>query len=247
MSVTETQVLDALKRVKGPDLQGNIVDLGLVSEILIKDGKVYFSITVAPERAEELERHADDPEALRRHVRVCLDVCHGAVMFEPADHLLKWSRRTGWRIGKVQLSSALACRFDERDGFDALNQRWDELQRFEEPRYLHQTVWGHAGRHRRHEFFEDLGEALDDWASISHSDEWRVHFHVPVHLERIGSLGTTQREIVRLLSAIRPEDGIEHFEVETYAWNVLPEEHRPAELADGIAAELNWVRQLDLT
>lgn len=55
MAVTNTQVQDALRRVRGPDLEGNIVDLGLVSEVLIKDGKVYFSITVPPERAEELE------------------------------------------------------------------------------------------------------------------------------------------------------------------------------------------------
>ena len=55
MAVTEDQVREALRRVKGPDLESNIVDLGLVSEILIKDGRVYFSITVSPTRAEELE------------------------------------------------------------------------------------------------------------------------------------------------------------------------------------------------
>ncbi|MFY0612089.1 MAG: iron-sulfur cluster carrier protein ApbC [Hyphomicrobiaceae bacterium] len=55
MSVTEAQVLEALKRVKGPDLDSNLVDLGLVSEILIKDARVYFSITIDPKRAEELE------------------------------------------------------------------------------------------------------------------------------------------------------------------------------------------------
>lgn len=55
MPVDKSQVLAALKRVKGPDLQGNIVDLGLVSEVVVNNDKVYFSITVAPERAEELE------------------------------------------------------------------------------------------------------------------------------------------------------------------------------------------------
>ncbi|MGI9475103.1 MAG: iron-sulfur cluster carrier protein ApbC [Hyphomicrobiaceae bacterium] len=55
MSVTEAQVLEALKRVKGPDLDSNLVDLGLVSEVLIKDSRVYFSITIDPKRAEELE------------------------------------------------------------------------------------------------------------------------------------------------------------------------------------------------
>ncbi len=56
MTVQKSQVEDALRRVKGPDLEGNIVDLGLVSEILIKDERVYFSITIPADRAEELEQ-----------------------------------------------------------------------------------------------------------------------------------------------------------------------------------------------
>jgi ATP-binding protein involved in chromosome partitioning len=55
MAVTQARVLEALKRIKGPDLTSNIVDLGLVSEVLIRDDKAYFSITVPAERAEELE------------------------------------------------------------------------------------------------------------------------------------------------------------------------------------------------
>jgi len=55
MTISTPQVLDELRRVKGPDLNGNIVDLGLVSEILVKDDRVYFSITVPAARAEELE------------------------------------------------------------------------------------------------------------------------------------------------------------------------------------------------
>ena len=55
MAITKELVLGELRRIKGPDMQSNLVDLGLVSEILIKDGRVYFSITVAPDRATELE------------------------------------------------------------------------------------------------------------------------------------------------------------------------------------------------
>jgi len=55
MTVTKAQVLDELRRIKGPDLEGNIVDLGLVSEVLVKDSRVYFSITVPADRASELE------------------------------------------------------------------------------------------------------------------------------------------------------------------------------------------------
>lgn len=53
--VTEKQVLDRLAKVKGPDLQGDIVSLGMVGGIQIDDDKVIFSINVPAERAQELE------------------------------------------------------------------------------------------------------------------------------------------------------------------------------------------------
>ena len=55
MSVTKEIVTERLKTVNGPDFTGNIVDLGMVSEIFIADGKVFFSITVPAARAQEME------------------------------------------------------------------------------------------------------------------------------------------------------------------------------------------------
>ena len=55
MAVTRDDVLEALKRVRGPDLEGDIVGLGMVSDVMVSDGKVIFSITVPAERARELE------------------------------------------------------------------------------------------------------------------------------------------------------------------------------------------------
>ena len=52
---TKERVLEALKRIKGPDLGSDIVSHGLVSEIVINKGKVYFAISVDPTRASELE------------------------------------------------------------------------------------------------------------------------------------------------------------------------------------------------
>ena len=53
--VTKDMVLAALSRVRGPDLEGDIVSRNMVSDVFIADGKVYFSITVPAERAKELE------------------------------------------------------------------------------------------------------------------------------------------------------------------------------------------------
>lgn len=51
----KSSLLENLKKVKGPNLESNIVDLGLVSEIQLIDNKATFSISVPVEKAETLE------------------------------------------------------------------------------------------------------------------------------------------------------------------------------------------------
>jgi len=53
--VSEQQVLDALRRIKDPDRGGDIVSLGMVSGLVVKDGNVGFAIEVEPERGPRLE------------------------------------------------------------------------------------------------------------------------------------------------------------------------------------------------
>ena len=55
MSVTKDAVIEKLKTIKGPDFEGDLVSLGLVSDIFIANGKVFFSVTVPAARAKELE------------------------------------------------------------------------------------------------------------------------------------------------------------------------------------------------
>lgn len=171
-----------------------------------------------------LRGNESDEKEIRRHLRVCHDACHSAVMFEAQEEAFAAYKAAGIQVGKVQVSSALrAC------GAAAVR----ELRRFDEPRYLHQTCIRNAGKVRQ---FEDLPLAL----AAGGEGEWRVHFHVPVYLESIGALGTTRDEIAPAIKLALAQ-GVKHFEVETYAWTVLPKEMRPAELADGIADELRWV------
>ena len=53
--VTEREVLTALKSVYDPDKDEDIVSLGMVSGLVLKDGNVGFSIEVEPERGQWLE------------------------------------------------------------------------------------------------------------------------------------------------------------------------------------------------
>jgi ATP-binding protein involved in chromosome partitioning len=53
--VTRDQVVERLRSVQGPEGAGDIVSLGLVSDVLINDGKVMFSITVPADLAAGME------------------------------------------------------------------------------------------------------------------------------------------------------------------------------------------------
>jgi hypothetical protein len=126
----------------------------------------------------------------------------------------------------------------DRLGPEHRRQALTQLEQFAEDRYLHQTVVRRGGRE---DFFEDLPQALAAHPRpAAASDPWRIHFHVPVYLDRFGVLETTQSEIVRCLEAVRDYSRVNHFEVETYAWGVLPADLHQPRLADGIAEELKW-------
>ena len=183
-------------------------------------------------------------EHARAHIGVCHDVCHSAVMFEDQDHAIKAYRDAGIAIGKVQVSSAVEVDFD---GLDAEQKQaaWSSLQTFSEPKYLHQTCVKIGDDVS---FFEDLGVALK--FATRQTGQWRVHFHVPVFASELGDIGTTQACIGQCIDAIfgdradGPPAPPQHFEVETYAWSVLPDHLRTESLVDGIAEELQWFSRL---
>ncbi|MGH6864987.1 MAG: iron-sulfur cluster carrier protein ApbC [Methyloceanibacter sp.] len=67
-TLSKERILAALKGVKGPDRQRDIVSQGLVSEVVIRKGKVYFAISVDPSRAGELEAVRQAAESVVRNL-----------------------------------------------------------------------------------------------------------------------------------------------------------------------------------
>ncbi|WP_019221344.1 Mrp/NBP35 family ATP-binding protein [Bartonella senegalensis] len=64
VSITSDAIRNALHKVKGPNFESDIVSLGLLSEILVADGKVFFSITVPDGRVQEWESLRRSAEAV---------------------------------------------------------------------------------------------------------------------------------------------------------------------------------------
>ena len=153
-----------------------------------------------------------DERHLRRHLRVCHDVCHAAVMFEDQAEASTLHRR---RNRDRQSPGVVGRRAEPgRIGYRGSAARAGQLRRFHEDRYLHQTcVRSTAGAEPA--FFEDLPMALqtvEDGRTLQ--GQWRVHFHVPIYVERFGWLSTSQADIAACLQAVRRCPELRHFEIE---------------------------------
>lgn len=180
----------------------------------------------------------NDAERVRRYIRVCHDVCHAAVMFEDQADVFRTLHEAGIAVGKVQVSAAVSVPLAGATNRDAMLA---QLRGFNEPRYLHQTVV--CSPQGETTFYEDLPAALKEATT---DGEWRVHFHVPIYLPAFGHLRSTQPEIAAMLRAARQYSDVQHFEVETYAWGVLPPELKQPTLSAGIAEEMRWFRAVAL-
>ncbi|MDE0839708.1 MAG: xylose isomerase, partial [Kiritimatiellae bacterium] len=103
---------------------------------------------------------------------------------------------------------------------------------------LHQVV----GRRKDGSFvrFPDLHDALTA-GPCADTDEWRIHFHVPIFADAFDPLQSTQFNIRELLEIHRRAPITQHFEIETYTWDVLPANLKLG-LTDSIIREYAWVR-----
>jgi sugar phosphate isomerase/epimerase len=160
---------------------------------------------------------------------VCVDACHLAVGFEEPSTAVDRLAAAGLPVVKLQASCAL----------EASGPNRSELAAFVEPRFLHQTRELGVGG------VDDLDAALA--GELPGRQPWRVHFHVPLHAEPVGSLSSTRASLRGTLDSLvgGAHPLCRHIEVETYTWQVLPPAQRPstpAALVDGLAKELDWTR-----
>jgi sugar phosphate isomerase/epimerase len=221
------------------DLIGELADgLAAVSADLGRPVRVGFE----PEPGCVVETTRDavtrlaglDPE----HLGICLDTCHLATGFEDGPEALDRLAVAGLPVVKVQASAALHA----DDPADAATR--DALAAYAEQRFLHQT---RECRGPRVDGRDDLPEALAGHRPLPARKPWRVHFHVPVHADPAPPLRSTRDHLARCLDALvgGTTPTVDHVEVETYTWGVLPAGQRPVDddgLVEGIAAELAWAR-----
>lgn len=224
--------------LKGPgDVDEIRANLGLaalgLAEISERTGRT-VNLALEPEPGCLLETTRETiaffdtlPDKARGRIGVCLDACHAATVFEEPSESLAALIEKGVPVFKAQVSAALSARLPE--GLSA-------LEKFADPVYLHQTrIRGEDGVTRA---WDDLPEALAAYGGGR--ENWRVHFHVPLHTPSLPGLSTTAGGLSPRFFALALQGGVSHFEIETYTFDALPPELKSCGVVESIAKEYEW-------
>ncbi len=170
---------------------------------------------------------------LRRHLGICYDVCHGSVEYEDTVAALDRLLAAGIAIPKIQLSAAMRIPAMTKGLIDA-------VMRYNDGVYLHQSIVRSGDNLSRH---VDLPDAVTAFGEGQADGEWRIHCHVPVFLADLGEISSTRSDLVAMLAALRQRTRSSHLEVETYTWDVLPDDVRTGSKSADIAREIAFCRQ----
>jgi hypothetical protein len=180
-----------------------------------------------------LDAYPQDKHFLK-HVGINYDTCHLAIEYEQATESLQRLRDHGIRLSKLHFSNALALA--------PTPENLERLASYVEPVYFHQVVvsYGEDQPLRR---FADLDLALAAMKDQPHDlgQEWRVHFHIPLHARPTGAFRDTSDHVLGAMDWLAANPGAcQHIEMETYTWEVLPEDMRSVTVEDQLVKEYEW-------
>ena len=256
LSVVEhcLQTYEKTKKIIHIDIEPEPDGLLQTTEEMVSFFKEYLFDFGAKYLAQKLNvSFSEAKKYISRHLRVCFDICHTAVLYEEPASVLELYSKNNIRVGKIQISSALHVDFNQ-DSYEN-QQKINLLSQFADSTYLHQ-VCEYDKKSKTTKQYVDLQNILpasvegdisphkemdtNDFFEKLVGKSWRIHFHVPIFMESYQKLHSTQNEIKKTFAKLKESDICSHLEIETYTWDVLPQSIK-TNLVDLIEAEYNWV------
>ncbi|MGB0581449.1 MAG: metabolite traffic protein EboE [Limisphaerales bacterium] len=192
------------------------------------------------ETSEEMVQFVEQMRADRRgdlrleeHLGINYDCCHLAVEYESPAEAIGRLKQHKIKFSKFHISNALKVN-PTPEVRQALNAFSDDI-------YFHQTIArdsdGNIVRHK------DLDVALSGYNHLppALTDEWRIHFHIPLHAEPTEIFGTTADHVQGVLDLLKADPSMcSHLEMETYTWEVMPGHMKKRNVVDQLVGEYQW-------
>lgn len=206
--------------------------LETISEAIHFFNEYLFSDFAKNQISDHLNIDASSAELeIRKHIGICLDLCHSAVEYEDPIEILQQLRSSKILVPKIQLSSSLGMTPVD-------NEAIQRLMAFDDGIYLHQVVERVGQKLNR---YDDIKDAVSNYKDDTADREWRIHFHVPIFRDSLSGFQTSQSFLQVILAEHLKNPLTQHLEIETYTWRVLPEQYRDKNVTQLITNEFLWV------
>ncbi|WP_016954517.1 metabolite traffic protein EboE [Catenovulum agarivorans] len=183
-----------------------------------------------------------------RYLGCCYDTCHQAVLFEDIQYSLTQITQAGIQLVKVQISNAISADLS----VEGMAEKLTSI--FADKKFLHQCKVKQADGGLS--VINDLSLAALKQAQADHLNtaaklECRIHYHVPIHLQKIAlsadiEIATTQQAIIATLNFLQTNPQLKpKLEVETYTWLNFVEDKTlsSGDLIVGLTQELEFLQQ----
>jgi hypothetical protein len=183
---------------------------------------------------EEMRAERPNDRRLDEYLGVNYDTCHLAVEFEEPQDVIRRFQEHRIKISKLHFSSALKVR-PTPEVLYALKAFADDI-------YFHQVIAQTPdGKITR---YKDLDVALARPGMSPEgnpAEEWRIHFHIPLHSRPTQLFDNTADHILGVMEALALNPALcSHLEMETYTWEVMPAELKNRNVVDQLVAEYRW-------
>jgi hypothetical protein len=174
-------------------------------------------------------------EIMARHVGIVYDICHQALEYENITKSLAALKKEKISVWKLQEAAAMMIPEVTREKVDA-------VKKYAKTIYLTQTH--QRTRNGKITRYLNLEDAIAAWEKKPVACEWRIHFHVPVFLEDLGPFKSTRFAIEEAMAFQKKHRLSDQLEIETYTWDVLPDELKTGDIVEYVTKEIEWVKSL---
>ena len=87
----------------------------------------------------------------------------------------------------------------------------------------------------------NLESAEIEAPALKSEEEWRIHYHVPLHAAPTREFDTTADHLIEALNWLQMHpDACSHLEMETYTWEVMPGALKNRSVVDQLVDEYRW-------
>ncbi|CAB3976251.1 metabolite traffic protein EboE [Candidatus Azoamicus ciliaticola] len=152
-------------------------------------------------------------QKLKKHIRICYDICHFSVMFDKHEIALKSINKKQIKLGKIQISSALKIITPQKLHY--AKPLILTLFKLRHSNFLHQCITKYK---KNIKIYNDVNKIIKNLLNKKNI-EIKIHCHIPLYKKKFKYFNTTHLETKKTIKYIKSQPLTKNLEIESYTYH----------------------------